>query len=49
MSDWFEDYLKKPDVRVWMVFFFRILQVLIPLWILLGILLVIFFIWWGFL
>lgn len=45
MPDWFEDYLKKPDIRVRMVLFFRILQVLIPFWILLGILLVVFLIW----
>jgi hypothetical protein len=47
MPDWFEDYLKRPDIRVWMVLFFRILHILLPLWILIGILLVIFFIWWG--
>ena len=47
MHDWFEDYLKKPDVRVRMVLFFRILKVLIPFWILLGILLFVFLIWRG--
>jgi hypothetical protein len=44
MPDWFEDYLKRPDIRVWMVFFFRILHILLPLWILIGILLFIFLI-----
>ena len=47
MPDWYEEYLKRPDYRVWMALIFRILQILIPLWILIGILLVIFFIWWG--
>jgi hypothetical protein len=47
MPDWFEDYLKRPDIRVWMVLFFRILHILLPLWILIGILLVIFFFWRG--
>jgi len=47
MPDWYEEYLKKPDNRVWMAFIFRVLQILIPLWILIGFLLVIFFIWRG--
>jgi len=47
MPDWYEEYLKKPDNRVCMTLIFRILQILIPLWILIGFLLVIFFIWRG--